>query len=90
MLFLTVHHYGVDRNSYFAVADQGLDRLAGIVGGFFRYVSLYFANLSQSRSAFIRAPYFYFICHISSIIFVCRLLATSFCVPLPPRFWHRS
>ena len=45
---------------------------------------MYVANLNQSRSAFIRAPNFYFICYISSVIFVCRLLAASFCVPLPP------
>lgn len=40
MVFLTVNYYGaaVDRNSYFAGTDQGLDRLAGIVGSFFRYV----------------------------------------------------
>ena len=51
---------------------------------FLRCVQLYVANLNQSRSAFIRAPNFCFICHISSVIFVCRLLAASFCVPLPP------
>ena len=51
---------------------------------FLRCVQLYVANLNQSRSAFIRAPNFCFICYISSVIFVCRLLAASFCVPLPP------
>ena len=47
-------------------------------------------NLNQSWSAFIRAPNFYFICYISRVIFVCRLLAASFCVPLPPSRRHRS
>ena len=52
--------------------------------------SKYVANFNQSRSAFIRAPNVYFICYISSVLFVCSLVAASFCVPLPPGCRHRS
>ena len=39
---------------------RGLGRLRGIVGSFLRHVFWYVVNLNEFRSAYIRAPNFYF------------------------------